>query len=164
MHHIDMYMYISSQACVKKEETMIIAKLMSKPIVTVSLDDTLRTVKHIFENAKFHHLLVVEKGVLYGVISDRDLLKSISPFIGTVNETPHDTVTLNRKVHQIMTRKPITLAADADIYKAINIFNRFSISCIPIVDDKNHPVGIISWRDILRALEVNHDKKIKKTN
>lgn len=138
---------------------MIIEKLMSKPIVTVELDDSLKTVKHIFENAKFHHLLVVEKGLLYGVISDRDLLKSISPFIGTVNETPHDTVTLNRKVHQIMTRKPITLPPEADVYEAISIFNQHRISCIPVVNSSGKAVGIVSWRDILRALEENRKKK-----
>ncbi|WP_340678879.1 CBS domain-containing protein [Paraglaciecola sp.] len=142
---------------------MIIEKLMSKPIVTVELDDTLKVVKHIFERAKFHHLLVVEKDVLYGVISDRDLLKAISPHIGTPNETPHDTVTLNKRVHQIMTRKPITLPPQADVYAAIKIFNQHSISCIPIVNDKGRPVGIISWRDILRAIEQNHNKKSVKT-
>ena len=142
---------------------MIIEKLMSKPIVTVELDDTLKVVKHIFENAKFHHLLVVENDKLYGVISDRDLLKAISPHIGTPNETPHDTVTLNKRVHQIMTRKPITLPPTADVYAAIQIFNQHSISCIPIVDNTGRPVGIISWRDILRAIEANHNKKSVKS-
>lgn len=142
---------------------MLIQKLMSKPIVSVGLDDSLKVVKHIFENAKFHHLLVIEDGVLFGVLSDRDLLKAISPFIGTPNEKAHDTVTLNRKVHQIMTRKPITLTVDADVYTAISIFNRHNISCIPIVNDKGLPVGIISWRDILRAIEENHIKKTMPT-
>jgi acetoin utilization protein AcuB len=26
------------------------------------------------------------------------------------------------------------------------------ISCIPIVDDENNPVGIVSWRDVLKSL------------
>jgi acetoin utilization protein AcuB len=141
---------------------MLINQLMSKPIVTVELDDTLKVVKNIFERAKFHHLLVVEKDVLYGVISDRDLLKAISPHIGTPQETVHDTVTLNKRVHQIMTRKPITLLPSADVYDAIAIFNQYSISCIPIVNEQKRPVGIISWRDILRAIEANHRKKIRK--
>lgn len=141
---------------------MLIEKIMSQPVVTVTLDDTLRVVKHIFENAKFHHLLVVEKGKLYGVISDRDLLKSISPFIGTVQETVHDKFTLNKKVHQIMTRKPITLPPLADVYEAISLFNQHSISCIPIVNEQGVPVGIVSWRDILLIIEANHTKKLNK--
>jgi acetoin utilization protein AcuB len=138
---------------------MLIEQIMTKSVVTVTLDHTLRLVKHIFENAKFHHLLVVEKGELYGVISDRDLLKSISPFIGTVQETVHDKFTLNKKVHQIMSRKPITLTPSADVHEAISLFNQHSISCIPIVNEAGVPVGIVSWRDILRTIEINHNKK-----
>lgn len=140
---------------------MLIDKIMSKPVVTVKFDDTLSVIKKIFENAKFHHLLVVEDGKLYGVISDRDLLKAISPFIGTVQETAHDKFTLNKKVHQIMSRQPITLTAEADVYEAISVFNQHNISCIPIINEKDAPVGIISWRDILRVIEINHNQKIK---
>jgi acetoin utilization protein AcuB len=142
---------------------MLIERIMSTPVVTVTLDTTLRMVKQIFENAKFHHLLVVEKGKLYGVLSDRDLLKSISPFIGTLQETAHDKFTLNKKVHQIMSRKPITLTPSADVYMAISVFNQHNISCIPIVNEKDAPIGIISWRDILRIIEINHNQKINKT-
>jgi acetoin utilization protein AcuB len=117
-------------------------------------------VKQIFENAKFHHLLVVENGKLYGVISDRDLLKSVSPFIDTLQATAHDKFTLNKKVHQIMSRKPITLTNAADVYEAIRLFNKHNISCIPIVNEKGTPIGIVSWRDILRAIEANHNKKL----
>tara|TARA_R110002153_G_scaffold17413_1_gene60677 strand:- start:19983 stop:20414 length:432 start_codon:yes stop_codon:yes gene_type:complete len=139
---------------------MLVEKIMTKPVVTVTMDDTLRQVKHIFENAKFHHLLVVDEGKLYGVLSDRDLLKSISPFIGTVQETVHDKFTLNKKVHQIMSRKPITLTPSADVYEAISLFNQHSISCIPIVNEQGAPIGVVSWRDILRIIEANHNKKL----
>ena len=142
---------------------MLVKRIMSKPVVTVSMDDTLGVVKHIFENVNFHHLLVVEKGQLYGVISDRDLLKFISPFIGTLQETVHDKFTLNKKVHQIMSRKPITLTPTADVYEAISLFNQYSISCIPIVNEKHHPVGIVSWRDIFRTIENNYNQKFDKT-
>lgn len=144
-------------------EGMLVEKIMSKAVVTVTMDDTLKMVKHIFENAKFHHLLVIENGKLFGVISDRDLLKSISPFIGTIQEKPHDKFTLNKKVHQIMSRKPISLAPTANVYEAISLFNQYNISCIPIVNAENVPVGIISWRDILKVIEANHNKKLNKT-
>lgn len=141
---------------------MIVDQIMSKPVVTVHLDDTLSVVKHIFDNAKFHHLLVVEKGKLFGVLSDRDLLKALSPFIGTPSQTLHDKATLNKKVHQIMSRKPITLPPQANVYDAISVFNQHSISCIPIVDANEHILGIVSWRDILKTIEKNRNKKLNK--
>ena len=126
---------------------------MSKAVVTVEPDDSLRTVKEIFDNTHFHHLLVVESGKLFGVVSDRDLLRVLSPNIGTNAETFRDTAPLNRRVHQITTRKPVTLSRDARICDALEVFEKHSISCIPIVDDENKPVGIISWRDILKVSE-----------
>ncbi len=134
---------------------MNVEKIMSKSIVTVEMDDTLKTVKEIFDNTRFHHLLVVESNKLFGVVSDRDLLKALSPKIGTIAETSSDTATLNKKVHQIMSRKPISLDLNAKIHDVIKLFNTNDISCIPIVDDNYKPVGIISWRDILKELESN---------
>lgn len=132
---------------------MSVNNIMTTSVVTVEMDDPLSVVKEIFDNARFHHLLVVEKGKLTGVISDRDLLKAISPNIGTAAETSRDTATLNKRAHQIMTRKPITLTPESGIQDAIKLFNSHDISCIPVVDKSNVPVGIISWRDILRAIE-----------
>ena len=126
---------------------------MSTVIVTVEMDDRLKTVKEIFSNVRFHHLLVVESGKLVGVLSDRDLLKALSPKIGTASETEDDSATLNKRVHQIMTRKPFVLKPDSAVYDAIEIFNKHNISCIPVVDDENKPVGILSWRDILKEIE-----------
>ena len=129
---------------------MKIESIMTTGIVTIKMDDTLRVARAIFTRTKFHHLLVVEDEVLYGVLSDRDLLKSISPNIDTVSETVKDDATLNKKVHQIMTRKPVTLNAGAGVEDVVEVFNTHLVSCIPVVDDGNHPVGIVSWRDVLK--------------
>lgn len=132
---------------------MNVGQIMSFPPVSVGLDDPLSLVKDIFDHAKFHHLLVIEEGKLFGVISDRDLLKAISPNIGTNIYTYKDMETLNKKVHQIVTRQPITLRPENPVSDAITIFNTHMISCIPIVDDDNVPVGILSWRDIMKNFQ-----------
>ena len=88
---------------------MRVEGIMTTRLVTVGFDDTLATVKGIFDAVKFRHLLVIEEGELQGVVSDRDLLRAVSPFIGSTVETVRDIATLNKRVHQIMTRKPITL-------------------------------------------------------
>jgi acetoin utilization protein AcuB len=131
---------------------MSVEKLMTRKLVTVELDDTLSTVREIFSRAKFHHLLVVEEGRLYGVLSDRDLLKAISPRIATAAETDKDRATLNKKVHQIMTRKPVVVKPQDSVYDAIDLINKYGVSCLPVVDDDNRPVGVLTWRDIFRAL------------
>ena len=130
----------------------MVVEIMSETVVTVEMDDSLAVIKEIFDNTGFHHLLVVESDKLLGVISDRDLLKALSPNIGTLSETVRDLASLNKRAHQIMTRKAVTLGPDAAIVDAIEIFNTHNISCIPVVDEQNKPVGIISWRDILKTL------------
>lgn len=131
---------------------MNITKLMSRSVVTVTMDDSLSHVKAIFEATSFHHLLVVENNKLCGVISDRDLLKSISPKVDTVAATSQDLATLNKRAHQIMTRNPVVLSQAATVVDAVKIFDEYSISCIPVVNDDHEPVGIISWRDIIKLL------------
>ncbi|SDE01794.1 acetoin utilization protein AcuB [Cupriavidus sp. YR651] len=135
---------------------MIVDSIMSKKVVTVVFDDTLATVKSIFDEAKFHHLLVVEDGRLHGVVSDRDLLRAMSPFIGSTVESARDVNTLNKRVHQIMSRKPVTLRPEAELADAVELFLTHQISCIPVVDEQFQPIGILSWRDVLRALAPQH--------
>lgn len=131
---------------------MNVEKIMSKTVVTVEMDDSLRVVKDIFDHTRFHHLLVVGSEKLVGVISDRDLLKALSPDIGTLRETTRDLACLNKRAHQIMTRNPVTLSSGAKVVDAVDLFNNRNFSCVPIVDENFRPVGIISWRDILKLL------------
>jgi acetoin utilization protein AcuB len=132
---------------------MAVSDIMTARIVTVEMDDRLEVVKEIFDTVKFHHLLVLdERRKLSGVVSDRDLLKALSPYVGSATETARDLATLNKRVHQIMTRHPITLHPQSTIAEAVNLLLTHRISCIPIVDDEHKPVGIISWRDLLRSL------------
>lgn len=131
---------------------MNIKSIMTGNPVTVEMDDRLSQVKEIFEKLHFHHVLVVDDGKLIGVVSDRDLLKALSPRLGTASESEKDTATLNKRVHQIMSRKPVTLDSDATLMDAVCTFKAHRISCIPVVDAQARPVGILSWRDLLAAM------------
>ena len=140
---------------------MIVDDIMSKTLVSVTMDDNLWVVKTLFEKTGFHHLLVIQDNQLKGIISDRDYLKAISPHIDTAKETAKDTDTLNKSVQQIMTSDVITLNPDADVYDAITIFNSHKISCIPITDQNNTPLGIVSWRDIMLVVAKTRKKANK---
>jgi acetoin utilization protein AcuB len=130
-----------------------LSNIMTARVVTVEMDDRLEVVKEIFDTMKFHHLLVLdEHKKLSGIVSDRDLLKALSPYVGSAAETARDLATLNKRVHQIMTRHPITLRPQAEIAEAARLLLAHRISCIPIVDEERKPVGIVSWRDVLKSL------------
>ena len=69
---------------------MKLSSIMTKQVVTVDMDTSLKAICGIFDDKKFHHLLVVEDNELCGVISDRDLLKASSPFLNTLAEQKRD--------------------------------------------------------------------------
>jgi acetoin utilization protein AcuB len=132
---------------------MKLGEIMTRRVVTVEFDDSLAAVKEVFDALRFHHLLVIGSDKkLCGVISDRDLLRAISPHVGTRSETTRDSATLNKRAHQIMTRSPVTLRPEASLTDAIQLLLEHRVSCIPVVDQEFKAVGIVSWRDILRSL------------
>ena len=132
---------------------MAMGDIMTASVVTVDIDDRLERVKEIFDAKGFHHLLVTDENEkLTGIVSDRDLLRALSPYVGSAAETTRDLATLNKRVHQIMTRRPLTLRPQSAIAEAVNLLLTQRISCIPIVDDDFKPVGIVSWRDLLKSL------------
>jgi len=140
---------------------MKIENLMSKKLITLSMDATLSKAKEIFENKKIHHLLITDDdGLLAGVMTDRDLYKHLSPTVGTNQETHRDTALMQKKLHQIMARNLITSQAQQSLNEAVLLFYDNHISCLPIIDEQNKAIGIITWRDILKVLALQYRKKI----
>ena len=131
---------------------MIVNEIMTAKVITIEMDDTLGQIQKIFEKHKFHHLLIVEDEVLIGIISDRDVLKEISPHINTISEDSRARQTLQKKAHQIMSRKPITVEPGTLVDDAASIMLKKNISCLPVVSSSGNIDGILSWKDILKCL------------
>lgn len=131
---------------------MIIADIMTVNPVTVNMDTELLLIKEIFDHVYFHHLLVENESdnTFVGVISDRDLLSAISPYIHTAAETFRDKETLKKRAHQIMSRQIDTVAPTTDCDTAAQKMLDSDISCLPVVGDNNVILGIVTWKDILR--------------
>ncbi|GAA0783626.1 MULTISPECIES: CBS domain-containing protein [Pseudomonadati] len=133
----------------------LVSHIMTKRIVTISIDDRLSVAKHIFDNVSFHHLLAIdEDDTLQGILSHRDFLKALSPNIGTAAELIRDTETLNKRVHQVMTHNPITVAPHTSLKQACEIILEHGIGSLPVLDN-GALVGIITWKDLLRAYSEN---------
>ena len=127
-----------------------VADFMTIKVVTVQMDDTVETIRDIFDKSLFHHLVVVEDHKVVGVISDRDLLKNISPFIGSNwMERKQDTNTLKKCAHQIMRRPPIVTTETVSAAKASIKLIQEKVTCLPVVDEKGNLRGIVTWRDLM---------------
>lgn len=129
---------------------MTVETIMTEFVVRVNMDDPVRVIQFKLEQGHFHHLLVVDGDRLVGVISDRDLLRALSPFVGTYSERPLDLNTLKRRAHQIMSRNPVTVQRHTNIADAARILLDRNVSCLPVLEANGDIAGILTWRDLLR--------------
>jgi acetoin utilization protein AcuB len=139
---------------------MSLTKVMSTNLITLDMDDDLGKAKAVFDQHKIHHILVLNEKELAGIITDRDIYKHLSPTTGTKHETPRDNSMLQKKLHLVMSRNLITTSEDATLNEAVLLFYDNHISCLPIVNDKMEPLGIISWRDILKVIAQQYRHKL----
>ncbi|MCP4322987.1 MAG: CBS domain-containing protein [Alteromonadales bacterium] len=130
---------------------MKVSDVMTTRVVSVEMDDRLTVVKDILDSAPFRHLVVVEDEQLQGIISDRDMLRCLSPFIGTDAESARDKKTIDQRAHQVMTRSPMTITSALGIRDALRLMLDHSIGCLPVVDNEKI-VGIFTIYDGLKHL------------
>ena len=129
---------------------MIISEIMTMDVVTVDMDSSIRVISQIFQERKFHHLLVAKNQKLMGVISDRDFIKCLSPFLHSMSEREQDRSTLNAKAHQIMSKHLITVTKMTPVEEAKELLLKYNVSCLPVVSEDDHIEGIVTWKDFLR--------------
>jgi CBS domain-containing protein len=85
-------------------------------------------------------MLVVERGRLVGIFTERDLLQDVAGSGLDLETTPVDGV---------MTESPETLRADDTIVYALNKMSLGGFRHVPLVDGSGTPVGVISVKDII---------------
>lgn len=127
---------------------MKIQDIMSRDVVSVTPGTALMEIRKLLHERGFHHIVVVEDDALCGVISDRDVLRALSPFLDTRSETARDVRTLTKNARDMMRDDPITVAPDAGIEAAARVLLDNAISSLPVVED-GKLLGIITTKDLL---------------
>lgn len=138
------------QPAPSQASTLLVKDLMTTRVLTIRMDETVGTAKTMFDHKRFHHLIVMDKVTVVGVVSDRDILKVLSPFIGGNMEQPRDRTTLERRIHQIMTRTVVTIRPNETAQAAAQKMQRERVSCLPVVDERMSLLGLVTIRDFLR--------------
>lgn len=82
--------------------------------------------------------------ILIGIVTDRDLA------IHVVAEglDPRST-----RIEEVMTRDPVRCKVDEDVEEALDAMKDYQIRRIPVVDEQNRIVGIISQADVATRLK-----------
>jgi acetoin utilization protein AcuB len=129
---------------------MTVGDIMTTDVVTVMMADTLGQIKALFAENNFHHVLVLDDITLVGLISDRDVLKEISPQVDSAAADARALNTLQKKAHQIMTRDIVPVTKDRSVEEATQILLKEGISCVPVLSSSKEIEGILTWRDMLK--------------
>lgn len=126
--------------------------LMTSNVETVSPDQKLVDVKHIYERQEFHHHIpVVENNKLVGIVSLIDFMRKIQ----NASLDDNDDVYQNTSVTDIMTRNPIHVNPSASLKDVIVILASGEFHALVVVDN-DELKGIITTADILRYILDTH--------
>lgn len=147
---------------------MHVEDLMTQKVFTVEPQDMIDRVFFLIHYEKVRHLPVVEKGKVIGIVSDRDLYKALGPKSNSNSIASEGTTELHvlpKKVAHIMHRGVITVRTDTYASKAAALMADNKIGALPVVDNKNKLVGILSATDILKVfakLESANERRSEK--
>jgi CBS domain-containing protein len=126
--------------------------LMVKDPVCVEVSMSPSAVYAVLDAHRFHHVPVLDKGSLVGVISALDIAKvSLGAWV-------HDAATedawMDRqfRVKDIMTWEPEFVRESDTLRLAADRLAEGSFHCLPVLDDEDNLVGILTSTDLLRII------------
>ncbi len=121
-----------------------VADVMTRKTVTLSPHHGFAEAVSLMADRHFRHIVVVDTGgKILGVISDRDILRTLAR---TANWQAKD-------VSQIMTRDPFTVKRETPLVVAVAKIVSKRINCLPVLDDDGKVCGILTSTDLLKAYQ-----------
>lgn len=117
---------------------MRVADIMTDRPTTLAPDDRLERAMAEMRLSEIRHLPVVdERGVLVGILSQRDVLVARS--------NPR------RRVRDVMTEEVLSVGPDVAAHEAAYLLLRYTIGSVPVTDDAGALLGIVTETDFVRA-------------
>ena len=122
---------------------MKVSDLPPGRLLTVDPDTRVSDVAREMRLKDSDSVAVMSGGRLVGIITERDLVRSIADGVNPTQAT----------AGVIMTAGPATVTADEDVNVVALKMMRLGIRHLPVVDDDGKPVGILSARDLVAVLD-----------
>ncbi len=117
-----------------------IEQVMTRKVVTVSPDDTMRHLKDVLRVNRISGAPVMRGTELVGIITIEDLIKAL------------EAGDIDAPLEQRMTTNVLTVFADETVIQAVNSFGRLGFGRLPVVKRDGKLVGILTQGDIARGL------------
>lgn len=118
-----------------------IREIMRTDVLEVEMAATLQEAAQSMRERKISSLVVTEQDRLVGIMTERDIVSAVAD--GADSEVAH--------VRDYMTSGPISAQADISLDEATQMMLEHGFRHLPIVDEDQRLVGIISLRDLARG-------------
>ncbi len=116
-------------------------EIMATSVVTLRPQDSVqRAIGVLLDNNVSGAPVVDEKGKLVGFISEYDLGLAVH------------CVGAGLDVQKAMKRETVTVNEDTPLEEIVDLMLQFKIKRIPVVNQEQQPVGIVSQRDVLAVM------------
>ena len=120
---------------------MKVNELMSTHVISVSQDTSIHDVARLMAERDIGVLLVYDEKHVVGIVTDRDI---VTRFVS------RDDVAINCAVRDILTADVVCCHDRQDMRKAAEIMGDHQVRRLPVLDDNDHLVGIVTLGDIAR--------------
>ena len=131
---------------------MFVRDRTSSPAVTVTPDTPFPEAMQLLRERKFRRLPVVDKdGKIVGIVSERDLLYASPSPASSLSIWEMNYLLAQLKIEEIMTKKVITTTPDTPIEEAAHLMVTNKVGGLPVVDEENKVVGVITETDIFKT-------------
>ena len=127
-----------------------VSKVMTEAVVVVELDRPVSEALACFSQYPIHHLPVVRQGQVAGMLSSADVMKleHFAPKAADRAKFLDERMT----IEQLMHTPVISLAPHASIAEAAERMAEAGVHAVPVVDDSDRVVGIVTTGDVIRGL------------
>lgn len=116
-----------------------VADIMTRKLITLGPDNSVKDAVEIFKEKSLHHIPLIKDHVLVGIVSDRDVM-----WLDYMEMGKYTTL------EQFMNKIVVACHEDTSMENLAKVFYREDINGMPVINDKNKLVGIVTHRDILR--------------
>ncbi len=130
-----------------------IKEWMSSPVITVKPDTPISEAHQTMKQKGIRRMPVVDKhDKLVGIVTKGDIREASPSDATTLSIWELNYLWAQLKVEKAMTRKVLTVHPDDKIVQAAEIMLEHKVSGLPVVDDNEHLLGIITESDVFRML------------
>lgn len=119
-------------------EDIFVGRVMSTDVVTVSPETPVEDAAERLLNENIGSLVVVDDGTLVGILTSTDFVRVVA------EGEPSDETT----VTDHMSRGVSTVTAHENIRSAADKFITYNVHHLPVVDDKEGVIGMLSTTDL----------------